>query len=82
MDKFVFHFKNKVREDMYGIIEKPNDENQVKYLYIFIANISFKEFECNDIKMIKFIIKKIEDNIKSNNDKNIIIIFNNNENIF
>ena len=67
---------------MYGIIEKPNDENQVKYLYIFIANISFKEFECNDIKMIKFIIKKIEDNIKSNNDKNIIIIFNNNENIF
>ena len=67
-----FHFKNKAREDMYDIIEKSTDENQIKYLCIIIANIAFKECECNDVKMIKFIIKKIEDNIKSNNDKNII----------
>ena len=67
-----FYFKNKAREDMYDIIEKSTDENQIKYLCIIIANIAFKECECNDIKMIKFIIKKIEDNIKSNNDKNII----------
>ena len=67
-----FHFKNKAREDMYDIIEKSIDENQIKYLCIIIANIAFKECECNDVKMIKFIIKKIEDNIKSNNDKNII----------
>ena len=67
-----FYFKNKAREDMYDIIEKSTDENKIKYLCIIIANIAFKECECNDIKMIKFIIKKIEDNIKSNNDKNII----------
>ena len=67
-----FYFKNKAREDIYDIIEKSIDENQIKYLCIIIANIAFKECECNDIKMIKFIIKKIEDNIKSNNDKNII----------
>ena len=67
-----FHFKNKAREDMYDIIEKSTDENQIKYLCIIIANIAFKECECNDIKMLKFIIKKIEDNVKSNNNKNII----------
>jgi len=67
-----FLFKNKAREDIYNIIEKSNDENQIKYLCIIIANIAFKECECNDIKMLKFIIKKIEDNIKSSNNKNII----------
>ena len=40
-----FHFKNKEREDMYDIIEKSINENQIKYLCIIIANIAFKECE-------------------------------------
>ena len=67
-----FLFKNKVREDLYDTIESSNDENQIKYICIIIANIAFKECECNDVKMLKYIIKKIEDNLKDNNIKNII----------
>ena len=67
-----FLFKNKVREDLYDIIEKSNDENKIKYLCIITANIAFKECQRNDVKMLKFIITKIEGNVNINNNKNII----------
>ena len=67
-----FLFKNKVREDLYDIIETSNDENQIKYLCIIIANIAFIECTHNDVKMLKYIIKKIETNLNDNNIKNII----------
>ena len=67
-----FLFKNKVREDLYDIIEKSNDENEIKYLCIITANIAYKECIKKDEKMLKYIIKKIENNIKDNNIKNII----------
>ena len=67
-----FLFKNKTREDLYNTIEKSNNENQIKYISIIIANIAFNECQCNDVKMLKYIIKKIENNIKDNNIKNII----------
>lgn len=67
-----FLFKNKVREDLYNSIEKSNNENQIKYMCIILANIAFKECQLNDVKMLKFIIKKIENNTKDNNIKNVI----------
>ena len=67
-----FLFKNKVREDLYDFIEKSNDENQIKYLCIIVANIAYKECIKKDEKMLKNIIKKIDNNIKDNNIKNII----------
>ena len=67
-----FLFKNKVREELYNSIEKSNNENQIKYMCIILANIAFKECQLNDVKMLKFIIKKIENNIKDNNIKNVI----------
>ena len=67
-----FLFKNKTREDLYNTIEKSNNENQIKYISIIIANIAFNECQSNDVKMLKYIIKKIENNIKDNNIKNII----------
>ena len=67
-----FLFKNKTREDLYNTIEKSNNENQIKYISIIIANIAFNECQWNYVKMLKCIIKKIENNIKDNNIKNII----------
>ena len=67
-----FLFKNKIREDLYNNIEQSNNENQIKYTCLIVANIAFSECQCNDVKMLKFIIKKIDNNIKDNNIKNII----------
>ena len=67
-----FLFKNKVREDLYNIVEESNDENQVKYVCLIISEIAFIECKRGDVKMLKFIIKKIENNLKDNNIKNII----------
>ena len=36
-----FFTKNKIREDLYNIIEKETDENKIKYLNVIIANIAF-----------------------------------------
>ena len=67
-----FFTKNKIREDLYNIIEKETDENKIKYLNVITANIAFIECKKNDTKMLKNIIRKIEINIKENNIKNII----------
>ena len=67
-----FFTKNKIREDLYNIIEKETDENKIKYLNVIIANIAFIECKKNDTKMLKNIIKKIEINTKENNIKNVI----------
>lgn len=68
-----FLYKNKIREDLYYTAENSNDENQLKFISIIIANISFIECKKNDVKMLKNIIKKIESNIKENNMKNTIL---------
>ena len=67
-----FFTKNKIREDLYNIIEKETDENKIKYLNVITANIAFIECKKNDTKMLKNIIRKIEINIKENNIKNVI----------
>jgi hypothetical protein len=67
-----FFTKNKIREDLYNIIEKETDENKIKYLNVIIANIAFIECKKNDTKMLKNIIKKIEIYTKEKNIKNVI----------
>ena len=64
--------KNKIREDLYKIIETSNDENTIKNACVILANLLFKESEKNDIKNFKLIIKKIQNAIKDNNNKIII----------
>ena len=64
--------KNKIRNDLYDIIEEETDENKIKYINIIIANISYIECKKNDTKMLKYIIKKIVNNTKEKNIKNVI----------
>ena len=64
--------KNKIREDLYKIIETSNDENTIKNACIILANLLFKESEKNDIKNFKLVIKKIQNGIKNNNNQIII----------
>ena len=64
--------KNKIREDLYNIIETSNDEEKIKYACIILSNIIFQECETNDIKNFKLIIKKVKNFIGQNNNKLII----------
>ncbi len=64
--------KNKIRNDLYDIVEEEKDENKIKYINIIIANISYIECKKNDTKMLKYIIKKIVNNTKEKNIKNVI----------
>ena len=64
--------KNKIRNDLYDIIEEETDENKIKYINIIIANISYIECKKNDTKMLKYIIRKIVNNTKEKNIKNVI----------
>ena len=50
--------KNKIREDLYTLIEKSNEENQIKNACIILSIILFKECQNNNIKNFKIIIKK------------------------
>ena len=64
--------KNKIREDLYSLIEKSNEENQIKNACIILAIILFKECQDNNIKNFKILIKKIQNWQKENNNKLII----------
>ena len=64
--------KNKIREDLNSLIEKSNDENQIKNVCIILAIILFKECQNNNIKNFKLIIKKLQNWLKENNNKLII----------
>ena len=64
--------KNKIREDLYSLIEKSNEEIQIKNACIILAIILFKECQDNNIKNFKILIKKIQNWQKENNNKLII----------
>ena len=64
--------KNKIREDLYTLIEKSNEENQIKNACIILSIILFKECQNNNIKNFKIIIKKIQNEQKEKNNKLII----------
>ena len=64
--------KNKIREDLYNLIETSNEENKIRNACIILANILFKECENNDIKNLKLIIKKLQNEENKNNNKIMI----------
>ena len=66
--------KNKIRENLYNLIEKSNEEDKIKNACIILANILFKECQNNDIKNLKWIIKKIQ-NAQNNSNNNKMVIF-------
>ena len=64
--------KNKIREDLYNLLETSNDENKIKNACVILANILFKECENNDIKNLKLIIKKLQNEENKKNNKIMI----------
>ena len=64
--------KNKIREDLYNLLETSNEENKIKNACVILANILFKECENNDIKNLKFIIKKLQNEENKKNNKIMI----------
>ena len=64
--------KNKIREDLYNLLEASNEENKIKNACVILANILFKECENNDIKNLKLIIKKLQNEEYKKNNKIMI----------
>ncbi len=64
--------KNKIREDLYILLETSNEENKIKNACVILANILFKECENNDIKNLKLIIKKLQNEEYKKNNKIMI----------
>ena len=64
--------KNKIREDLYNLLETSNEENKIKNACVILANILFKECENNDIKNLKLIIKKLQNEENKKNNKIMI----------
>ena len=64
--------KNKIREDLYNLLETSNEENKIKNACVILANILFKESENNDIKNLKLIIKKLQSEENKKNNKLMI----------
>ena len=64
--------KNKIREDLYNLLETSNEENKIKNACVILANILFKECENNDIKNLKLIIKKLQNEEYKKNNKIMI----------
>ena len=64
--------KTKIREDLYNLLETSNEENKIKNACVILANILFKECENNDIKNLKLIIKKLQNEENKKNNKIMI----------